>query len=135
VTETLQKQAVVILNGLTLKLYLMCMRTPPKAMPPVLFCWRRIPEVGASGMAEGVEPSHHCSITLLQCDRWQQRGSQTQRHLTVADEVKVWKKWHPLTFINTSECLWRLISGCERSAVLRNVFQQWEWVILACAGF
>ena len=46
---------------------------------------------------------------LLPCDRWQQRGSLTEWHLTwkcmwskgVALNSSMWKKWHPLTVLDT----------------------------------
>jgi len=51
-------------------------------------------------------PTFHCMLLL--CDRWQQRGTLTQWRLTwkcvwnkgVSLNSSMWKKWHPLTFID-----------------------------------
>ena len=72
---------------------------------------------------------------LLPCDWWQQRGSLTQWRLTwkrvwrkgVSLNSSIWKKLHPLTFINTWWTWWRPNSGCERSEAVGGAFQQWQW--------
>jgi len=77
---------------------------------------------------------------LLRCDRWQQRGSLTQWHLTwkcvwskevswISQCGRIGIHWHSLTL---AECLWKPNSWCEHSEVVSGRFQQWckqQWVI------
>jgi len=56
------------------------MRTTPKVMPPILFCWPTTSQTDIGGTAVEFEPefppiSHYI---FLPCDRWQQRGSLTK---------------------------------------------------------
>ena len=58
-------------------------------MPPILLRW---PTVSRGGLAVGIElPIFH--YMLLQCDRWQQRGTLTDQYLTWK---WVWSKNVPL---------------------------------------
>jgi len=78
---------------------------------------------------------------LLPCDRWQQRGSLTQWHLTwncasthfvhpfqakglncIPPHILNGTHWHSLML---AECLWRPKSGCEHREVVSCVFQWW----------
>ena len=51
-------------------------------MPPILLFCLTMPEADVGHMAVEAEPSHQYTVTVLLCDRWQQRGSQTEWHLT-----------------------------------------------------
>ena len=80
-------------------------------------------------------PTFH--YMLLPCDRWQQRGSLTEWHLTwkcvwsesVSLNSSMWKKWHPLTFI---DACWMLMEPKQWMSALWEVgraFQKWwQWV-------
>ena len=54
------------------------LRAALKVMPLIVWCWPMTSEADAGGVAVGAKPSHRYSMTLLPCDRWQQRGSLTQ---------------------------------------------------------
>ena len=83
---------------------------------------------------------------LFHCDRWQQRGSLTKRHLTwkhiwnrsVSLNSFMWKKWHPLTFIDVCLAFMETHSECEHTEVVGGAFQrwwQWQWVFSTGADF
>ena len=78
-------------------------RAALKVIPPILLCWPTTSEADVGGMAIEVEPSHQYCYILLPCDRWQQKGSLTEWHLTwKCVRIPLWgNKWHPLTFIDT----------------------------------
>jgi len=52
-------------------------RIAPKVMPPILFYWPTRSEADVGGMAVEEKPSNRYYV-LLPCDRWQQRGSETE---------------------------------------------------------
>ena len=54
------------------------LRAALKVMPLIVWCWPMTSEADAGGVAVGAKPSHRYSMTLLPCDRWQQRDSLTQ---------------------------------------------------------
>jgi len=56
-------------------------KAAPKIMPPVLLYWPTTSEADVGDMAIENELYHQYSILLL-CDRWHQRGSLTDWHLT-----------------------------------------------------
>ena len=91
---------------------------------------------------------------LLLCDRWQQRGSLTQWHLTwkcrwsnsVEINSSLWKKWHPLAFIDafgmfmeTKQCMvvqWKM--DCMSNILMGNndiIAAVKQWVASAGAHF
>lgn len=57
-------------------------RTILKILPPVRLCWTTVSEMDVGAMA--VEMLFPTSIPLhvVECDRWQQRGTLTKCHLT-----------------------------------------------------
>ena len=65
------------------------------------------------GSSSSSFPPISCRMLLSSCDTWQQRGSLTKWCLTwkcikskgVSLNSFMWKKWHPLTFINTCSTL------------------------------
>jgi len=69
---------------------------------------------------------------LLQSDRWQQRGSLTEWHLTwkciwskgASLNSSMWKTWDPLTFINAC---WIFMEnyGYEHKEMMSGFLQQW----------
>ena len=70
---------------------------------------------------------------LLPCDRWDQRGSLTEWHLSWKcrrskgmelnySMCKNGTHWHLSMF---AECLWRPNSRCERNEAVGGVLQQW----------
>jgi len=59
----------------------LCTRATLKVLSSILLSWPMTSEVDAGGMVVKVEPSHQHPV-LLPCDRWQQRGSLTNWHLT-----------------------------------------------------
>ena len=101
-----------------------------KVMPPMLRFWSTTSEVDVGGMTAEVEPSHQYCYILLPCNRWQQRGSPTEWHLTwkcrwskgVKMNFSMWKKRHPLTFTDTGEHLWGPNSGCEHSEAMLECY-------------
>ena len=70
---------------------------------------------------------------LLHCDKWQQRGTLTEWHLTwkymwskgVSLNSSMWKKWHPLTFTDTYWTLMETKQWMWTQWEMSGVFQQW----------
>ena len=71
-------------------------RPAPKETPPVLLCGPRTSEADDGGMVAEAEPSHQYPITLLPCDRWQQRGSLTEWGLKQRSVTEFLQRSHSL---------------------------------------
>ena len=111
------------------------MRTTPKALPPVLWCWPAMSEVdvgGWYGSTDWTFPSISHYV-LLPRDRWQQTGSLTEWCLTwkcgwskrMELNSSTWKTWHPLPFINTC---WTFLEWVWAQWGVDGAFQQWwQW--------
>ena len=72
------------------------MRTDPKVMPSILWCWPTMSKMYVGGMAIEAELSHHYSITFFCCVTHGSRRTNWQIgvwHGNV-DEAKVWN-WIP----------------------------------------
>ena len=71
---------------------------------------------------------------LLPCDRWQQRDSPTEQHQTqkclwrkgVSLNSSMWKKWHPLTFIDACWPFMETNKWTWAQWGVGGAFQQWQ---------
>ena len=116
-------------------------RAALKVMPPTLWCWPTMSEVGVGGTAVGIEPSHQYPVPFCYHATDGSRGAVWKNGVWngSVNKAKVWNwihphrqngtQWHSSTF---SGCLWKSNSGCERSEVVGGPFQQWwRWPLLA----
>jgi len=106
VTKESKEQEKLQLKQLSAKYQQNCRKATLKVML-ILLCWPTMSAANHGDIAEQAEPSHQYSI-LLPCDRGQQRGIPTKWCLPgkcglgkgVPLNSSMWKKQHPLTFID-----------------------------------
>lgn len=82
------------------------MNAAPKVTLLILLSWPMTSDADVGDIVGGVEPSHQYSISLLLCDRQQQKGSLTECQKCAQSKstqlnYSMGKKWHPLIYINT----------------------------------
>jgi len=76
-------------------------RTAPKVIPSILWCWSMMLEVDVGDMEVEVEPSYQYSLTICyQLPRWQKWGSLTNGIWLGSEYGAKVCHWHPLTFIS-----------------------------------
>ena len=72
----LEGRSLVFLHiGRVQFLPMLCVRTTPRLMPPILLCLLTISEADVGGIAAGVEPSHQWPVTCCCCSTHGSRGA------------------------------------------------------------
>lgn len=93
-------------------------RAAPKVAPLILLHGHEVSDwYGSRGRTFSI------ARNMLPWDRWQQRCSLTKWWLiskciwskALEFNSSMLKKWQPVTFINSCQCLWRPNTGCEHS--------------------